>query len=73
LRNAMVIASAIGIVGLWILGNSANNTLAWIWIMIGIWNLTRGLFGMLRIWPGVGKSIFQEKSHPSQSLKNIEK
>ena len=64
LRNAMVIASGIGIIGLWLLENSANTTLAWIWIMIGVWNFIRGLFGVLRIWPGVGGSIFRKDIDP---------
>lgn len=60
LRNVMVLASGIGIIGLWFLESSSAATLAWIWILIGIWNFTRGVFGILRIWPGIGHSIFRE-------------
>ena len=60
LRNAMVISSVIGISGLWLVEKSALTTLAWIWILVGIWNFLRGLFGMLRIWPGIGNSIFKD-------------
>lgn len=59
LRNVMILASGIGTAGLWFLEISAAATLTWIWILIGIWNLLRGLFGMLRIWPGIGNSIFK--------------
>jgi MATE family multidrug resistance protein len=67
LRNVMVIASGIGIAGLWLLERSANTTLTWIWILIGVWNFTRGLFGIIRIWPGIGKSIFRKNTLPPPS------
>ncbi len=62
LRNAMVIASLLALAGLWLLGQSIPITLAWIWVIIGIWNSLRGLFGLLRIWPGIGNSIFRIKT-----------
>ncbi len=62
LRNAMVIASLIALAGIWLLGQSFPITLAWIWVIIGIWNSLRGLFGLLRIWPGIGNSIFRIKT-----------
>jgi MATE family multidrug resistance protein len=58
LRNAMLIASAVGIGGLWLLDMSGDVSLSWIWVLIGIWIAFRALFGMLRIWPGIGKSVF---------------
>jgi len=60
LRNAMLIASGIGIVGLWLLESWGNPTLSWVWWIIAIWSTLRAFFGWIRIWPGVGQSIFKE-------------
>jgi MATE family multidrug resistance protein len=60
LRNAMLIASGVGMAGLQLLETSGRPTLAWIWIIIALWNFLRGLFGTLRIWPGVGRSPLKE-------------
>ena len=61
LRNAMLITSAIGIFGMWLLERGGNPTLYWVWGIITIWNCLRALFGWIRIWPGIGKSIFRTK------------
>ena len=60
LRNAMLLASLAGIISIWILEQSSYSSLVWVWILIGGWNILRGLFGILRIWPGIGQSIFKE-------------
>lgn len=59
LRNAMLVASGIGIIGLWLLESWSNPTLTWIWGIIAVWNTLRAFLGWIRIWPGVGKSIFK--------------
>ena len=59
LRNAMLFSSGVGILGLWLLERSGSSTLIWIWILISAWSILRGLFGVLRIWPGIGKSVFR--------------
>jgi MATE family multidrug resistance protein len=59
LRNAMIAASVIGIIGLWLLESGGKPTLYWVWGIIAAWNGLRGLFGWIRIWPGVGKSPFR--------------
>ncbi len=59
LRNAILISSLIGILGLWFLETSGTGTLYWIWILITVWILLRGTFGLLRIWPGIGRSVFR--------------
>ncbi len=60
LRNTMLIASGIGMFGLWLLENWGKPTLLWVWGMIAVWNAFRALFGWIRIWPGIGQSIFKE-------------
>jgi len=59
LRNAMLIASGIGIICMWLLENGSNPKLVWVWGLITIWNGLRALFGWIRIWPGIGKSVFR--------------
>ena len=59
LRNAMLFSSGVGILGLWLLERSGGSALIWIWILISAWSILRGLFGVLRIWPGIGKSVFR--------------
>jgi MATE family multidrug resistance protein len=61
LRNTMLISSLIGIVGAWILERGRETTLIMIWLLISGWILLRGFFGLIRIWPGIGRSIFLEK------------
>ena len=61
LRNALLISSLIGILGLWILEKNGTGTLYWIWILIAIWIILRGTFGLLRIWPGIGNSVFRRE------------
>ena len=62
LRNAMLISSAAAIISTWFLEQSEADSLFWIWVLIGIWIFLRGSFGLLRIWPGIGKSPFKNGS-----------
>ena len=59
LRNAVLTSSLVGILGMWTLEQTGLGTLTWIWVMITIWIVLRGTIGMLRIWPGIGKSVFR--------------
>ena len=63
LRNAMIIASTIGIGGLWLVESKGNGSLIWVWVMIGAWITLRAAFGFLRIWPGIGKSVFRSSKY----------
>lgn len=65
LRNAVLFSSLAGMLGLWLLESSGSGSLVWTWIMITIWIVLRGTLGTLRIWPGIGKSIFRAK--PSEA------
>lgn len=66
LRNAMVLASLSGFVGVSLVDLNGSHALFWIWIAIGVLVTVRALFGVLRIWPGIGNSVFRE-SGASQS------
>ncbi len=59
LRNAMIISSAAAILGAWYMERSGGGSLLWVWVLIGIWITLRGGFGIVRIWPGIGKSPFR--------------
>jgi MATE family multidrug resistance protein len=61
LRNAMVVAALVGFGGIWLLNLSGVRELYWVWIVVGVWITMRALFGVLRIWPGIGNSIFREE------------
>ncbi|MCA9930397.1 MAG: MATE family efflux transporter [Anaerolineales bacterium] len=58
LRNAMIIAtlSATGIV--WLINTNRPDALLWVWVAMSVWVLVRGMFGLLRIYPGIGNSPF---------------
>ncbi len=56
LRNAVVLATFIGGIGLWLIDPTSPWALLWIWVATAVWIGIRAAFGMLRIWPGVGKA-----------------
>lgn len=56
LRNAVVLATTIGSIGLLLGAHSLN----WVWIMTDIWILVRAAMGIIRIWPGVGHSPYNQ-------------
>jgi MATE family multidrug resistance protein len=59
LRNAMVISSFVGILLMVILESGSSGMLVGVWVITGFWILLRGLFGLVRIWPGFGGSPFR--------------
>ena len=66
LRNAMIVVAVVGFGGIWLLDLMNVQSLTWVWIVIGIWVTTRALFGVLRIWPGIGNSPFRERTVTSE-------
>ncbi|THB81128.1 MAG: MATE family efflux transporter [Desulfobacteraceae bacterium] len=58
LRNVVLLASLTSIGALALQGRFLPDTLTWIWIITGWWMSVRALFGILRIWPGLGNSPF---------------
>ena len=59
LRNAMIVAAVVGFGGICLLDLVGVSSLTWVWIVVGIWVVVRATFGVLRIWPGIGKSVFR--------------
>ena len=56
LRNAMFAASLTGAIGLLLIDTSASGAFNTVWIVSGIWITVRAVFGMGRVWPGIGDS-----------------
>ena len=56
LRNAVIVATTIGAFGIWLIDVNQSGALTWIWVTTGVWITVRAVFGIVRIWPGVGKS-----------------
>jgi MATE family multidrug resistance protein len=54
LRNAMLGASAAGALAVLLLDTTHPDALARLWVITGGWVTLRALFGILRVWPGVG-------------------
>ncbi len=55
LRNAVFVATVLaGAVVLW-LPHDPDRGLAWVWLATAGWICVRALFGLVRIWPGVGE------------------
>jgi MATE family multidrug resistance protein len=58
LRNAMLLSTACGLVGLWLVDPSSPDALLLVWIVTGAWMGVRAGFGVARIWPGFGRSPY---------------
>ena len=56
LRNVGILATTCGVIALQLLDLSQPACFIRIWLIIAFWILIRGLFGVLRIWPGIGKA-----------------
>lgn len=54
LRNAVLVATLVGVIGLLWVDETNRAALAHIWIVTAVWNSIRATFGIIRIWPGVG-------------------
>ena len=57
LRNAMIAATLTGIMGINFIPPDSPDALFWIWVVTGVWVILRATFGILRIWPGIGRDV----------------
>lgn len=62
LRNVMVLASVSGGVVLLQLDLHSPHAFVWIWIVTDLWIGVRALFGLLRVWPGIGAAPLRSAS-----------
>ena len=56
LRNVVLITTVFSFLGLGLIDTSSPNALTWIWWVTALWIGIRGLFGVIRIWPGIGNA-----------------
>lgn len=59
LRNAMIAATFVGMIGVQALNLNSSDALLWLWIVTLAWAATRATFGWLRVTPGIGNSPFR--------------
>ncbi|MGD9054223.1 MAG: MATE family efflux transporter, partial [Desulfobacterales bacterium] len=62
LRNAIIIASTCGAVAIYLLDETMVGALTWIWLITAFWIVIRALFGVIRIWPGLGNGPLKFKN-----------
>jgi len=72
LRNAMLVATLLGTMGLLLISPAAENAFALIWIVTAIWIALRMIFGVTRVWPGFGNSPLRMRPSelPTAHLRN---
>jgi MATE family multidrug resistance protein len=56
LRNVMISATIFGGIAIYLLDETVSGALSWIWLITACWITIRAVFGVMRIWPGIGKS-----------------
>ncbi len=61
LRNVMILASLTGGILLINLDLQSPEALFYVWLIIAVWSTIRSVLGILRIWPGLGRSPFVKK------------
>ena len=54
LRNAVLVATLAGVIGLLWIDETNRAALTHIWIVTAAWAAVRATFGIVRIWPGMG-------------------
>lgn len=59
LRNGMFAATAVASAALLFIDTTSANALLWVWVVTAVWIIIRAVWGIVRIWPGVGKSPFR--------------
>ncbi|MDH3877777.1 MAG: MATE family efflux transporter [Desulfobacterales bacterium] len=66
LRNAIITATTCGAVAIYLLDETMAGALTWIWLITAFWIAIRALFGVIRIWPGLGNSpLKMKRSRPN--------
>lgn len=56
LRNAVLAATGTGVFGLFWVDAASPSALTQLWIVTAIWIAVRASFGVLRIWPAIGRA-----------------
>jgi MATE family multidrug resistance protein len=56
LRNVMISATIFGGIAIFLLDETVSGALTWIWLITACWITIRAVFGVMRVWPGIGQS-----------------
>lgn len=60
LRNAMIMATFSGLVGLSLITLDHPEAFTYLWLVTVVWIGVRAFWGFLRVYPGIGKSPFRQ-------------
>ncbi len=63
LRNAMLLATVCGLLGLQLVGRDSAEHFSAVWLATVGWVCIRALWGVLRVYPGIGKSPLRAGGH----------
>lgn len=59
LRNAMMMATAVGLLGLQLMASDRAEAFSGVWLMTVVWIGVRAFWGVARLYPGIGDSPFR--------------
>ena len=59
LRNAMIAATGTGGMVLLFIDPTHTQAFAQVWLAMAVWIIIRATFGLLRVWPGIGKAVLR--------------
>lgn len=60
LRNVVLLATGLGTAALATVDETQSEALLWVWIITAGWIGIRTVFGVVRIWPGVGRAPLRD-------------
>ena len=61
MRNAMLIATACGLIGLQMVADESASDFLGVWLATALWIGIRATLGALRVYPGIGRSPFRQR------------
>ncbi|MCY3798710.1 MAG: MATE family efflux transporter [Chloroflexi bacterium] len=59
LRNAMILATVCGLLGLQLIASDKPDAFSGVWLMTALWISIRAFWGLVRLYPGIGASPFK--------------
>ena len=59
LRTVMIGATSTGVLLLMLIEHTQANAFAQVWLAMTVWIIIRSSFGLLRVWPGIGKAVLR--------------
>ena len=62
LRNAMILATVCGLLGLQLIASDKPGAFSGVWLMTALWISIRAFWGVARLYPGIGDSPFKARA-----------